>query len=90
MQCKSVRTDQCITFRKEVWGQTKRGAYHDLLDPWLKGAEEMEALSKSFWMIRSRLGHYSINVVVPETVCRRGPSERLARFSFVAKLKYYI
>jgi len=55
------------TFGKEAWGQTKRGVYRDLPKPWLKGTEEMEAPSKSFKMILSRLGHYFINVVAPES-----------------------
>jgi len=58
---RSVRTDQCITFAPE------RGVYHDLLGPWLKGVEDMEASSKSFKIIPSRLGHYSINEVAPES-----------------------
>jgi len=67
MHFRSVRTDHCITFGKEIWGQTERGAYHDLLGPLLKGTEEIEAPSESFKRIPSRLGHYSINEVAPES-----------------------
>ena len=56
------------TFGKEAWGKkSKRRVYRDLLGPWLKGAEEMEAPSKSFKMMRSRLGRSSIHEVAPES-----------------------